>query len=438
MDKKPSQNRLVYAAHLKPLQLPSLEADTLRQLKNSSLVASKQENTSKPLFSREDLEELASGKISSVFGPLFAAVDRDAHPPRFLPMPPLLLIDRIIKLEGEPLSMSTGTIWSETDISADSWYLHQGHMPVSMMVEAGQADLVLVSWVGIDFNNKDQRVYRLLGADVTFHGGLPKPGETLVYEIQLERFTKLGDFRLASFHFKGYINGELRINMKNGQAGFISPLELADSTGVVWEPTAIKFKKNAQLDPPKVLCTQRHFTVEQVNAFSEGDTFACFGAGFELAKTHQQNPRIPNGKMRFIHEVTDFDPQGGPVGRGYMRAIQNVSPDDWFFKYHFKDDPCMPGSLMSEGGVQMAYFYLAALGYTLDKEGWRLEPVPEVEMQLRCRGQCTPKTKQIVYEIFIEEIIAEPYPTIIAHLLVSIDGLKALYIQHASSRLVPP
>jgi 3-hydroxymyristoyl/3-hydroxydecanoyl-(acyl carrier protein) dehydratase len=41
-----------------------------------------------------------------------------------------------------------------------------------------------------------------------------------------------------------------------------------------------------------------------------------------------------------------------------------VSRVDWFFQGHFKDDPCMPGTLMFEGCLQALAFYLTALGYT--------------------------------------------------------------------------
>ena len=41
--------------------------------------------------------------------------------------------------------MGTGTIWTETDVRADSWYLDTtGRMPAGIMIEAGQADLLLI------------------------------------------------------------------------------------------------------------------------------------------------------------------------------------------------------------------------------------------------------------------------------------------------------
>ena len=42
---------------------------------------------------------------------------------------------------------------------------------------------------------------------------------------------------------------------------------------------------------------------------------------------------------------------------------------------------------MFEGCLQGMAFYLAALGFTLDHDSWRFEPVPDETYKLRCRGQ---------------------------------------------------
>ena len=91
-----------------------------------------------------------------------------------MPEPPLLLADRVMAIEGEPGSMGLGTIWTETDVRPGAWYLHDGRMPAGIMIEAGQADLLLISWLGVDFLNKGERVYRLLGCELTYHGGLAR------------------------------------------------------------------------------------------------------------------------------------------------------------------------------------------------------------------------------------------------------------------------
>ena len=45
---------------------------------------------------------------------------------------------------------------------------------------------------------------------------------------------------------------------------------------------------------------------------------------------------------------------------------------------------------MFEGCLQAMSFYLAALGYTLERDAWRFQPVSRRTDPLRCRGQVTP------------------------------------------------
>jgi len=389
-----------------------------------------------PKWGREQLESLASDKISEVFGPMFALQDDFPRQVR-MPEPPLLLADRVIGVDAEPGSMTTGVIYTETDVSWDGWYLHDGHMPAGVMIEAGQADLLLISWLGADFQNKGERVYRLLGCELTYRGGLPAPGDTLRYGIHIDGHANQGDTRIFFFHYDCAVDGKNRLEVRQGQAGFFSDAELANSGGILWKPEEGEHDATARLDAPKIPCTRSAFTEEQVLAFANGDGFTCFGEGFEYLQAHVRTPRIAPPPMVFWKSVSQFDPKGGPWGRGYLRCEQPISPDDWFFDGHFKDDPCMPGTMMFEACLHALGFYMAALGYTIDKDGWRFEPVPDEPYQLKCRGQVTPESKHQIYEIFIEEVHDGPHPMIYADFLCTVDGLKAFHARRVGLVLTP-
>ena len=354
-----------------------------------------------------------------------------------MPQPPLLLADRVLGIEGAPGELGRGIIWTETDIAKGSWYLHEGRMPSGILVESGQADLLLISWLGADFQNQGERVYRLLGCDLVSHGELPKPGDTLTYEIHVDGHARQGDVRLFFFHYDCRVNGALRVTVRNGQAGFFTDQELLASAGILWKPEEARPTAGARLDAPSALCGKDRFSAEDLGRFIAGGARACFGPGFERADTHTRTPSIQGGEMRLLDEVTHFDRAGGPWGRGYLRARLALSPDHWFFKGHFKNDPCMPGTLMFEGCVQAMSIYLAALGYTLDRDGWRFEPVPDQKYELRCRGQAVPASRELIYELFIDEVIDGPTPTIYADLLGTVDGRKAFHCRRMGLRLVP-
>lgn len=389
-----------------------------------------------PTFDYEALKIHATGKISEIFGPEFERQD-GYHRQVRMPGPPLLFAHRCTGAAGVPGGMGLGTMWTETDVRDDAWYLHEGRMPTGVMIEAGQADLMLISWLGIDWLNQGERFYRLLGSQFTFHGSLPRPGETLRFQIQCVDHANFGDIRLFFFQYDCYVDGELRLSVREGQAGFFNEAELAESAGVLWRAEDIAPNPSWRSDPPVALTKHRSFTHEQVRAFSEGRVDECFGPGFERARVHTKTPRIQPGRMLLFDEVEEFDPNGGPWGRGYMRTVMHVKPDHWFFPGHFLNDPCMPGTLMCEGGFQAMSFYMAAHGHTLDRDGWRFEPGAGEPAQLYCRGQVSPTSKKLHTELFIQEFHDGPEPILYASLLGTVDGLKAMSCERVAFRLVP-
>lgn len=390
-----------------------------------------------PAFDRAQLERHATGRISDLFGPLFAPQDGRVRQTR-LPAPPLLLIDRVLGIAAEPASLATGTIWTETTVRNDSWYVDSaGRMPVGLMIEAGQADMLLMSYLGADLAGQGDRVYRLLGCEADFHGAAPRPGDTLRYEIHVTGTTEHNGIRIFFFRYDCYVGDELRLRVREGQAGYFTDAELADGDGVRWDPADHVPPEPIRHDPPVVDQVAARFGHEQVRAFAEGRPADCFGPGWERTHAHVRPPGIDSGRLRLLHEVTALDPAGGPWQRGYLRAETPIAGDEWFFDGHFHHDPCMPGTLMFQAGVQAMAFYLAALGHTADRDGWRFEPVPGRTTRMRCRGQATPASRLVTYELFVRETHAGPHPELRADMLVTVDGVKAFHAADVGVRLVP-
>ncbi|MCP4502017.1 MAG: hypothetical protein GY822_18825 [Deltaproteobacteria bacterium] len=402
-----------------------------------------------PLFDQDDLEVLASDVISSVFPPLFIKQDQFKRQVR-MPEPPLMLCDRVIRINAEPGVLEKHkSMVTESDVTWDDWYLHNGHIPPGILIESGQADLLLISWMGVDFDNAGERVYRLLGCDLKYGDRLPHAGDTLHYDIHIDGFANMGDTSMFFFHSDcriGGSDGELVLSVRNGQAGFFTDEELDNSGGVLWTPADEEEDfTNVMLDAPKVLTSKKSFTHDELVSFSKGEAFPCFGEGFEALRPHVRTPAIqgmsPAGQdMLLLDRVTDLDVKGGPWGRGYLKAELDLNKDRWFYDGHFKDDPCMPGTVMFEGCLQTLQFYLAANGYTIGKDGFRFEPVGGKEYNLICRGQATPSSKHMVYEVFVKELDDGSHgrePRIRADILVTVDGLKGLHCVNVEVQLVP-
>jgi acyl transferase domain-containing protein/3-hydroxymyristoyl/3-hydroxydecanoyl-(acyl carrier protein) dehydratase len=380
-------------------------------------------------WSREQIEASARGPMSAFFGKTFADQDQYVRNVR-LPAPPLLLVDRITGIEAEPAVEGAGRIWTETDLKADDWFMQSGRIRPGPLIECGQADLTLIGWMGADLKNKGERVYRLLGCEITFHeGGLPAAGDTLRFQIEITQHATFAGVRMFFFQYDCTAAGRPAFSVRQGQAGFFTDEELANGKGVAWDAAA---------SPPPTLSVapintsrasrKQAFSASDVAAFRRGDAFACFGAGFELCAAQTFPAQLPDGKLAFFDSVDAFDPAGGPWKRGYMRARARVPKDAWFYDGHFHNDPCMPGTLMAEAAVQALEFYAAALGMTQERDGYVFEPVPGETAKFICRGQVIPDTDHdVTYEVYIDEVIDGETPRVFGALLARSDGRKVFY-----------
>jgi acyl transferase domain-containing protein/3-hydroxymyristoyl/3-hydroxydecanoyl-(acyl carrier protein) dehydratase len=390
-----------------------------------------------PNWDYPEIEKSAREKMSAFFGKAFRKQDKYARQVR-LPAPPLLLVDRITGIDAEAGVESTGVIWTETDLTEDQWFIHDGRIRPGPLIESGQADLTLIGWMGADFRNQDDRVYRLLGCEITFHeGGLPEPGETLHFQIEITGHATLAGVRMFFFQYDCMAGDRRVFSVRNGQAGFFSDEELASGKGVMWDaakdapPTAHPAPFEAEGASRK-----RAFTAEDVDAYRAGDAWACFGDGFELAAARSRPHRLPKDRLALFDDFEAFDPEGGPWGRGYLKARAHVPVESWFYDGHFHNDPCMPGTLMAEAAVQTLEFYAAAAGLLTERDGYVFEPVPGHMAQFVCRGQVIPDADHdVTYEVFIDEIVDGETPEIYASLLASSDGKKVFHCPRFGLRL---
>ncbi len=384
----------------------------------------------------EQCTAFAVGKIGDVLGPLFAEID--AHPTRVrLPEGPLMLVDRILSIEGEPKSMKAGRVITDHTVRADRWYLDNGRCPTSVTVESGQADLFLSGFLGIDFHTKGLAVYRLLDAVVTFHRGLPAVGERIEYDIRIDEFFRQADSWLFRFRFEGKVNGEPLLSMKNGVAGFFTAAALAAGQGIIhtrldkqpmpgvkpddWRPL-VKFDAPTSLD------------AEQVNALHRGDLAAAFGEVFADIQLSQPM-KLPAGMLKLVDRVPLLDPTGGRFGLGFVRAEYDIKPSEWFIECHFVDDKVMPGTLMYECCLHTLRTLLMRTGWVCEDGEAVCEPVPGVNSRLKCRGQVLDTTKLVTYEVSVKEVGYRPEPYCVADALMYADGKPIVEITNLSLRM---
>jgi len=384
---------------------------------------------------REACLRFAVGAIGDVLGPDFAAID--AYPTRVrLPDEPLMLVDRITAIEGEPRSMGLGRVVTEHDIHPEAWYLDAGVIPTCIAVESGQADLFLAAFLGIDFETKGLAVYRLLDAVVSFDRPLPGPGAVIVYDIAIDRFFRQGDARLFRFRFQATVDGEPLMTMSDGIAGFFTEEALAAGQGVI--KTALDLRPIAGIRPddwrPLVEMEREALGDEQVEALRRGDLVRAFGerfAGLNL----DQPAALPGGIMRLVDRVLAIEPDGGRYGLGLIRAEADIRPDDWFMTCHFVDDRVMPGTLMFECCLHTLRIFLMRMGW-IGESDVVCHPVPGVASRLKCRGQVVAATAKVTYEVEVKELGFRPEPYAIVDALMYADGKPIVEITSMSLRMV--
>lgn len=395
-----------------------------------------EKNNEDVIWNYKDLLKFAGGSISEVFGENYRIIDSYKRKVR-LPLPPYLLVSRVTRINAKTGEFNPCTMTTEYDIPYNAWYAVDGQVPWAVSVESGQCDLMLISYLGIDFENKGERVYRLLDCTLTFLDELPKEGDTLRYDISINSFVRNGDNLLFFFSYNCYVGKRIVLKMTNGSAGFFSDDELEEGQGVVKTKKELELRSNIKKRRfvPIKNTSKTAFTRQDLLHLVNGRPELCFGKSFH----HQwRNPslRLPSEHLLMLDRVTEVDPEGGPWGLGLITAEKDLHPNDWYFLCHFKDDEVLAGSLQAEGGGQLLQFFMLYLGMHGFVKDARFQPIEGLPQKVRCRKQVTPKNTKLTYRMEIKEISLIPEPRVISDVeILTEDGLVAVHFENLGLRL---
>ena len=389
------------------------------------------------IFSQEDLEEFATGKIANVFGPEYAIID--TYPRRvMLPMYPYLLVSRVTKMNAKLGVYQPSTMTTEYDIPYDAWYSTDRQIPSAVCVESGQCDLLLISYLGIDLQNKGNLVYRLLDCTLTFMDDLPYEGQTLRYDISINSFVSNGDNLLFFFSYLCYVEDRLVLKMDGGCAGFFADDQLVDGAGVVYAKSEIEARINAEKQHfiPLLETKKTSFSKQDLQYLIDGDIEKCFGDISYFANGRNSSLRIPPEKILMLDRITSVDLTGGAYGLGYIVAEKDLKPDDWYFPCHFRDDEVLAGSLQAEGGGNLLRFFMMMLGLQRLTKDARFQPIFGMGQKVRCRKQVTPTADtKLIYKQEIKEIGLFPNPYVIGDLEIISDGIITVHFENLGLQL---
>jgi PfaB family protein len=387
------------------------------------------------IWDEKDLLTFATGKISDVFGPEYAIIDTYRRRV-MLPMPPYLLVSRVTRLEARMNEYKPSLVTTEYDIPYGSDFATDGQIPWAVAVESGQCDLLLISYLGIDFQNKGDYVYRLLDCTLTFLDDLPFEGQTLRYDIRINSFVRSGNNLLFFFSYECFVQDRMVLKMDGGCAGFFNNEELAQGQGVVYKPQELVERQSRarQYFAPLLSCDKTVFSREDLLALTRGDLVSCFG---EIYHPTDRNPslRLPPEKVLMLDRITKLERQGGSAGLGWIEAEKDLLPEDWYFPCHFRDDEVLAGSLQAEGGGQLLRFFMLYLGMQRLTKDARFQPVLDVPQKVRCRKEVPAKKGVLIYRMDVKAIGLVPEPYVIADLEILYDGYVAVFFENLGLRL---
>lgn len=149
--------------------------------------------------------------------------------------------------------------------------------------------------------------------------------------------------------------------------------------------------------------TQNSFSYEELLACAHGQ---LFGPG---------NAQLPLPPMLMLDRITSITEEGGEHGKGQIIAELDISPDLWFFKCHFENDPVMPGCLGLDAMWQLVGFFLGWLG-GIGKG--RALGVGEVKFS----GQVLETAKKVTYIINLKRVMMRKLVLGVADGEMRVDG----------------
>jgi 3-hydroxymyristoyl/3-hydroxydecanoyl-(acyl carrier protein) dehydratase len=300
----------------------------------------------------------------------------------------LLLVDRVMEINGQRGVLNGGTHRTEYDSPADSWYYQDtanASMPNCVYLETSlQAALMLGYYLGgtLEMPPQEPVTLRNLGGTATVLREVDLRDKTIVQESALLYTSLVPGSSLQGFSYTQSVDGA---PYYRGETlfGYFSDAAMAGQTGL----DAGRYVPNwldAQQARPRTRVID--------TAARRGDPSARLAARRHLA---------------LLDEIEVVD-GGGAFGQGYLRSVRAINPADWYFARHFRYDPVIPGSLGVEAVLQAMQEWVldTGSGDHLRDPAFIL-PVG-AEFTWKYRGQFLPTDGEVTLEVHIKSVRRKP------------------------------
>jgi len=388
--------------------------------------------------------EFATGNISNCFGPDFDIYSKKGGKGRIPPRTPcgdLQVVTQVVEVQGERLDLKKqSSCIAEYYVPSDAWYFTKNSvnnwMPYSLIMEiALQPNGFISGYMGttLKYPEKDLFFRNLDGS-----GDLIKQvdlrDKTIVNKSVLLSTTMAGGMIVQSFTFELYVKNE-----KAAAQSLESHDLFYKGTAVFGYFGADALTNQLGIDNGKI--THPWF-VDNNTPKSEINVIDLSDKALTLYQAPSDKPhyKLAGGQMNFIDTVSIVE-GGGKAGIAYVHGERTIDATDWFFRYHFHQDPVMPGSLGVEAVIELMQTY--ALNNDLGKDFTNPRFIaPTTLVKWKYRGQITPLNKQMSLDVHITDIITSALPDgssevrLVGDANLSKDGLRIYEVKDIVLSLV--
>ena len=195
-------------------------------------------------------------------------------------------------------------------------YAIDGQLTVGICKEAGHGLLMLLSYLGTDFENQGKRSFRLLDLSSTFLFEQPENLKTLRCRVKITSSVQTEKSLLVYFQGEALIGDEVWMKLHDGCAGLFSDDELEQGQGIVdSEEEKQRHQIQKQHFTPLLNCSKLNFESADILSLSRGNLENCFGDKYQQ---NSLNPslRLPPEKLIMLDNVMMVDTEGGIAGLG--------------------------------------------------------------------------------------------------------------------------
>jgi 3-hydroxymyristoyl/3-hydroxydecanoyl-(acyl carrier protein) dehydratase len=336
------------------------------------------------VFTSEQLDAFGTGRISDCLGPSFKGYDNRRIPR--IPNGDLKMMTRVVSITGKPKQQTRSEeIVVEYDVDPDAWFFQDAgsqEIPTGLVMEialqpCGFLSAYLDSYSLVPYG---EFYFRNLDGQIQFLSAPTLGGKTVTTHARMVTSVVSSGTIIQKFAFRLSCQGQL---FAEGEStfGYFSAQTMANQVGLDSGQAASPVRYEA------------HPAAEWENR-----------SDLQRSSAHQAGLRLPTGRLNMLGSIM-VDPTGGRYGKGSVYSRRAVDPQDWFYPFHFYQDPVMPGSLGVEAVLQALQVYALKTRQGSALRSARFcTPLASRPMTWRYRGQITQQHNLVELEVHVSDI----------------------------------